>query len=116
MKCDYHISLSGAPEHRLEPARLFRIVRIWGMFLSGILASMHAFGQGGSTGRILGEVTDQSGGVVHGATVSVIDNQRGTTRTLTTDDAGAARSGETNCSTSSATKDSVIPSAPHPDR
>src|SRR3974377_517907 len=89
MKCDYHISLSGGPEPRLELARLFRIGRICGLFLAGILASMHAFGQGGSNGRILGEVTDQSGGVVHGATVSVIDNQRGTTRTLTTDDAGA---------------------------
>jgi hypothetical protein len=42
----------------------------------------------GSFARILGAVTDQSGGVVAGATVTVIDTQRGVARTLTTDDAG----------------------------
>ena len=42
----------------------------------------------GSFGRILGAVTDQSGGVVSGATVTVVDTQRGVARTLTTDDAG----------------------------
>ncbi len=41
-----------------------------------------------SNGRILGTVTDQTGGVVSGATVSVLDVDRGVTRTLTTDDAG----------------------------
>jgi len=41
-----------------------------------------------SNGRILGTVTDQSGGVVAGATVTVLDVDRGVTRTLTTDDAG----------------------------
>jgi hypothetical protein len=46
-----------------------------------------AFSQG-NTGRILGTVTDQSGGVVAGATVTVIDTERGVNRTLTSDDAG----------------------------
>jgi len=59
--------------------------------LSGVLALLllcvPAFSQG-STGRILGTVTDQSGGVVAGATVSVVDTARGVTRTLITDDAG----------------------------
>ena len=41
-----------------------------------------------STGRILGSITDQSGGAVVGATVTVTDTQRGTTRSLTTNDAG----------------------------
>ena len=41
-----------------------------------------------STGRILGSITDQSGGAVAGATVTVTDTQRGTTRSLTTNDAG----------------------------
>lgn len=41
------------------------------------------------TGRILGTVTDSSGGVVVGATVIVSDVQRGVKRTLTTDQAGA---------------------------
>ena len=53
-----------------------------------LLLCLPAFSQG-SFGRILGTVTDQSGGVVAGATVSVIDTERGVTRTLTTDDAGA---------------------------
>src|SRR6202162_4659374 len=42
----------------------------------------------GNFGRILGIVTDQSGGVVSGATVTVLDTQRGVARTLTTDEAG----------------------------
>lgn len=53
------------------------------------LASVPAFSQGGSTGRITGAVTDLSGGIVSGATISVIDTQRGSARTLTTDEAGA---------------------------
>jgi len=40
------------------------------------------------TGRILGIVTDQSGGVVAGATVTVTDVQRGTKRTMVTDASG----------------------------
>ncbi len=52
-----------------------------------LLLSLPAFSQG-NTGRILGSVFDQSGGTVAGATVSVIDIDRGITRTLTTDDAG----------------------------
>jgi hypothetical protein len=42
-----------------------------------------------STGRILGTVTDATGAVVKGATVTITDASRGTSRTLTTDDAGA---------------------------
>jgi hypothetical protein len=66
----------------------------WGkaiQFLGGalviLLLSVPAFSQG-NTGRILGTVTDQSGGVVAGATVTVIDTERGINRTLTSDDAG----------------------------
>ena len=42
-----------------------------------------------NTGRISGQVTDQTGGVIAGATVSVTDVARGQTRPLTTDSAGA---------------------------
>jgi hypothetical protein len=42
----------------------------------------------GNFGRILGAVTDQSGGVISGATVTVIDKDRGVARTLATDAAG----------------------------
>jgi len=41
-----------------------------------------------STGRILGTITDQSGGTVPGAMVVVTDTQRGVARTLVTNDAG----------------------------
>jgi len=53
-----------------------------------LLLCLPVFSQG-SFGRILGTVSDQSGGVVSGATVTVIDTERGVNRTLTTDDAGA---------------------------
>jgi Carboxypeptidase regulatory-like domain/TonB dependent receptor len=42
-----------------------------------------------TSGRVLGSVTDASGAAVTGATVVVTDTERGTSRTLTTDDAGA---------------------------
>jgi len=41
-----------------------------------------------TTGRILGTVSDQSGAAVAGASVTVADLQRGTSRTLTTDGSG----------------------------
>jgi carboxypeptidase family protein len=41
------------------------------------------------TGRILGTVVDQTGAAIRGATVTLTDTQRGTTRVLTTDDSGA---------------------------
>jgi len=52
-----------------------------------LLLSLPAYPQG-NTGRILGTVTDQSGGYVAGATVTVTDVARGTNRNLITDDAG----------------------------
>jgi hypothetical protein len=41
-----------------------------------------------TTGRILGTLTDQSGAAVAGASVVVTDVQRGTSRTMTTDESG----------------------------
>src|SRR5207245_4338007 len=55
--------------------------------LAVLLFSLPLFSQG-NFGRILGTVTDQSGGVISGATVTIIDKDRGVARTLTTDDAG----------------------------
>ena len=49
--------------------------------------SLSAFAQS-TAGRILGGVTDQSGATLVGATVVIIDLQRGTSRSLTTDEAG----------------------------
>src|SRR5580700_9871106 len=56
-------------------------------FLGLLLVCVPVFSQG-NYGRILGTVVDQSGGVVAGATVTVLDVDRGVSRTLTTDDAG----------------------------
>ena len=49
--------------------------------------SLPLFSQG-SAGRILGSITDQTGGFLAGATVTVLDVQRGITRTLITDQSG----------------------------
>src|SRR5579859_2486468 len=53
-----------------------------------LVSSSPLFSQG-SSGRILGTVTDSNGGAISGATVTVLDIARGTTRTLVTDDTGA---------------------------
>ena len=42
----------------------------------------------GSAGRILGTITDQSGAVIPGVTVTIRDADRGTARTIVTDEAG----------------------------
>ncbi len=53
-----------------------------------LLLCLPLFSQGGETGRISGTVTDQTGGAVAGATVTVTDVARGLSRTLTADTAG----------------------------
>ncbi len=55
---------------------------------AALLASVAAHPQG-SSGRILGVVTDQSGGNVAGASVTITDVARGVSQTLTTDSDGA---------------------------
>src|SRR5579872_5117237 len=52
-----------------------------------LLLYLPVFGQG-TAGRILGTITDQSGGVLAAATVTVTDVQRGIVRTLVTDQSG----------------------------
>ena len=69
-------------------ARSMSAVHLLGGIFAVLLLCLPAFSQG-SFGRILGTVTDQSGGVVSGATVTVIDTQRNVSRSITTDDAGA---------------------------
>jgi hypothetical protein len=66
---------------------LRKILQALGSLAGILLLCLPAFSQG-SFGRILGTVTDQSGGVVAGATVTVLDKDRGVSRILTTDDAG----------------------------
>src|SRR5260370_4465228 len=62
-------------------------LQLLGGVLVLLLSCLPAFSQG-STGRMLGTVTDQTGGAIAGAAVTVIDTERGISRTLTTDDAG----------------------------
>ena len=71
----------------LKISRARKGVCVLGAVVCVLLFSVSLFSQG-NFGRILGTVTDQSGGVIAGATVTVIDTQRGVSRTLTTDEAG----------------------------
>src|SRR5438309_5242134 len=68
-------------------ARARKSVCVLGAALGVLLFSVPLFSQG-NNGRILGTVTDQTGGVISGATVTIIDKDRGVARTLSTDDAG----------------------------
>ena len=61
---------------------------ILGAGLLLLAASVPLFSQG-SQGRISGTVTDQSGAAIPGAKVTITDEQRNVSRTLTTDSAGA---------------------------
>jgi Carboxypeptidase regulatory-like domain len=65
-----------------------KTLQVLGGTLVVLLLSLPAYSQG-SAGRILGAITDSNGGAIAGATVTVLDVQRGTTRTLTTDESGA---------------------------
>src|SRR5216684_6647476 len=67
--------------------RFRKAIQLLGGIMGMLLLSLPLFSQG-SNGRILGTVVDQSGGTVSGATVTVLDKDRGVSRTLTTDDAG----------------------------
>jgi hypothetical protein len=67
---------------------LAKVARVLGVVCALLLASVAAYSQG-SSGRILGVVTDQSGGNVAGATVTITDVARGVSQTLTTDSDGA---------------------------
>ncbi len=57
------------------------------LFLGVFLTCRPLYSQG-NAGRVLGAVADKSGGAIVGATVTIIDAQRGLTRTLMTDAAG----------------------------
>src|SRR5436853_3520082 len=71
----------------LKIARATKAMPLLGALAGVLLFSLALFSQT-NYGRILGIVTDQTGGVISGATVTVIDTQRGVARTLMTDQAG----------------------------
>src|ERR1700692_1907115 len=68
-------------------ARTKSAVQLLGGVFAVLLLCLPLFSQG-SFGRILGTVTDQSGGVISGATVTVMDTDRGVTKSIVTNDAG----------------------------
>src|SRR5215472_11751202 len=73
---------------RLKCPQASRLSPILALLCLILLAGQATYPQG-STGRILGVVTDQSGGNVANATVAITDVARGVSQTLTTDSDGA---------------------------
>ena len=71
----------------LKTARARTIPCVLGTILGVFLFSLTLFAQG-NFGRILGTVTDQTGAAIPGATVIILDTERGLARTLTTDQVG----------------------------
>src|SRR2546426_10539937 len=71
----------------LRRARSGITMCLLGTTLVLLLFSLALFGQG-NFGRILGRVTDPTGAVLPGATINILDTQRGLARTVTTDEAG----------------------------
>src|ERR1700730_14861430 len=78
--CEFLVG-GGLPFFMGLSKRVCRIVslltQVSAVCLLVFLAAAPAFAQGGSTGRIMGAVTDQSGGVIAGAVVSATDKQAG---------------------------------------
>src|SRR6266849_10346078 len=64
-----------------------RSIQALALILGVCVVCVPLFSQG-NQGRITGTITDQSGGTVAGATVTVKDVERGVSRTLTTGDSG----------------------------
>jgi hypothetical protein len=67
--------------------RVLKASRLLGLILGNLLLMPSLLAQT-PTGRILGTIIDQTGAALTGATVTITDVQRGTTRNLTTDQAG----------------------------
>src|SRR5260370_42346414 len=68
--------------------RSFRLAPVLAVVCITLLFCGTAYPQG-NTGRILGVVTDQSGGYVAGAKLTITDVASGVSQTLTTDSDGA---------------------------
>src|SRR5215469_1381676 len=85
------LGLSGMSRKRQGVPMNSRVLRKC-LMLTAVAAIALLFGRAsfaqGTQGRILGTITDQSGGVIAAATVTVTDVQRGIPRALTTDPSG----------------------------
>src|SRR6202035_4089629 len=78
----------GVPMKFSSSCLLKRAIQVTTLSAGLLLVSLSSFAQG-NAGRILGAITDQSGGAISGATVTVTDVQRGVARALTTDESGS---------------------------
>ena len=79
-----------APEH-LQCGSAFLLSRAVVLVVLMIAASIfpaRVFGQGETTSAIVGEVTDSTGAVVPGASITITNQETGLKRNATTDDAG----------------------------
>src|ERR1700745_431392 len=72
---------------RFFPSLFKTAIAIVSLSLLLLLGAQQLFSQG-NAGRILGAVTDQSGGAMDGVVVTVTDTARGFSRTLMTDSSG----------------------------
>src|SRR6266849_9588261 len=81
------MSSSNSTSKRSWGVRFQKALQLLGGTIGVLLLCLPLFSQG-SSGRILGTVTDQSSGVISGATVIVTDTERGVTKTLITNEAG----------------------------
>jgi Carboxypeptidase regulatory-like domain len=81
------MSLNSMGNAMLNLSRFRKLTPVLAIIAIAVVFCSPAMPQG-NTGRILGTVTDQSGGAVADATVTITDVQRGTSRTLTTDSSG----------------------------
>src|ERR1700720_2134264 len=81
------MKLRTAAARRGVPLLFRTTIGLVSISLALLLSCLQLFSQG-NAGRMLGSITDQTGGAIAGATVTVIDTQRNVTRTLATDTAG----------------------------
>src|SRR5579863_10051035 len=78
------------PRRTVGPSQnqmLYSIARLFAPAFAALLLATSVIGQT-TAGRILGTLTDQSGAAVPGASVVVSDVERGTSRTVTSDESG----------------------------
>jgi len=81
------MKLPSSTARRFSSFLLRNVIGALFLSLAMLVSCLQLFSQG-NAGRILGDITDQTGGTIAGATVTIIDTQRSVTRTLTTDGAG----------------------------
>jgi len=86
--CDLMKSSASTINSGAQSTTIKKTLQVLGVMFGVLLLCLPAFSQG-SAGRIVGTITDANGGAITGATVTILDVQRGTSRPLTTDESGA---------------------------